>query len=126
MVCPAEEDKAGGGADRLRGLSTQFEVLPGGLCSVLVGVVLARFPGVMRRVGGMAVRDMSVVAGFLMVARFMMIGGGVVILSGKLVVFGGFAVMIDSLLRHGEPLSEILRISLARIAFGYHNQITQP
>jgi len=32
--------------------------------------------------------------------------------SGMLVVFGGFAVMIDSFLRHGEPLSEILRTSL--------------
>jgi len=58
------------------------------------------------------VRDMRVVAGLLMVARLMMIGGGVVMSSGMLVVFGGFAVMIDSFLRHGEPLSEILRTSL--------------
>jgi hypothetical protein len=108
------EKRAEGGADRLRGLSTQFEVLlgGGGLCGVLVGVVLACFPGMMRGVGGMTVRYMSMVAGLLMVARFMMIGGGVVMLGGKLVVFGGFAMMIDSLLRHGEPLSEILRISL--------------
>jgi hypothetical protein len=55
----------------------------------------------------MAVGDMRVVPGLFVVASLMMIGGGVVMRGGVLVVFGGFAVMIDSLLRHGEPLSEV-------------------
>jgi hypothetical protein len=95
----AEREKKRRGADRLRGLSTRFEVLLGGLRGgVLVGVVLAGFRGVIRGVGGMAVRYMSVVAGLLMVARFMVIGGGAVMLGGELVVFRGLTVVIDSLL----------------------------
>jgi hypothetical protein len=79
----------------------------GGLIGVLVGVVLACFRGVMQGVRGMTVRDMSVVAALFVVASLMMIGGGVMMRGGMLVVFGSFAVVIDSLLRHGEPLSEV-------------------
>jgi hypothetical protein len=84
----------------------------GQLAGVLIGVVLACFRRVMRGMGGVTVRDMGVVAGLFMVASLMMIGGGVVMRGGMLVVFGSFAVVIDSRLRHGEPLSEIQRTSL--------------
>jgi hypothetical protein len=84
----------------------------GGLFSVLVGVMFARFRRVMRGMGGVTVRDMSVVSCLFVVASLMMIGGGVVMRGSVLMVFGSFAVVIDSLLRHGEPLSEIQRTSL--------------
>jgi hypothetical protein len=75
--------------------------------TMLVSVVLAGFGGVMRGMRGMAVCDMRMVAGLFVIGSLVMVGGGVMMLGGMLVVFGGFVVMIDSLLRHGEPLSEV-------------------
>lgn len=92
---------------------------------MLVGVMLACFRGVMQGVRGMTVGYMSVVAAFFVVASLMMVGGGVVMRGGMLVVFGSFPVVIDSLLRHGEPLSEVWRTSLGSIAFRCHKQITR-
>jgi hypothetical protein len=79
---------------------------------VLVGVELACFRGMVRGMGVVALRYMSVVAGLLVVACLVTIGGGIVMGCCVFVVFGSFAVMIYSLLRHGEPLSEIQRTSL--------------
>jgi hypothetical protein len=91
---------------------TSFELLPGGFLRVLVGVELACFRGMMRGMSVVAVRYVSVVAGLLVVTCLVMIGGGMVMGGCVLVVFGGLAVMTDSLLRRGEPLSEIQRTSL--------------
>ena len=70
--------------------------------AVVVGVVLAGFFGVMRRVNVVTVRHMSVVTGFVVVACRMKLGGGTVVLGSLFVMFGGFVVMIGSGLGHGE------------------------
>ena len=68
--------------------------------AVVVCVVLAGFFGVMRRVNVMAVRHMSVVTGFVVVACRMKLGSGTVVPGGLLMMFGGFVVMIGSRLGH--------------------------
>ena len=62
--------------------------------AVVVGVVLAGFFGVMLRVNVVTVRHMSVVTGFVVVARRMKLGGGTVVPGGLLMMFGGFMVMM--------------------------------
>jgi hypothetical protein len=60
--------------------------------------------GLTRMVGGMMVMPMSsmcVVRGFFVVAGFMVLGGLMVMSGSVLVVFGGFAMMLDGVLRHG-------------------------
>jgi hypothetical protein len=94
------------------------------LAGVLVGVILTCFPGVMCGVGSMTVRDMSMVAGLFVVASFMMIGGDIMMRGRMLVVFGGFAVVLDSLFRHRTSFRDQRKISFGRIAFGHHKQIT--
>jgi hypothetical protein len=59
-----------------------------------VGVVFAGFFGVMDCVDVMALRDVRMVAGFMMVAGAVMLGCGAMVFGGLFVVFGGFHVVI--------------------------------
>lgn len=59
-----------------------------------VRMVLAGFFGVMGCMSRMTMRYVSVVAGFLMVTRFVMFGGGPVVRGGVLMMICGFAMMI--------------------------------
>jgi hypothetical protein len=61
---------------------------------VRFGVVFAGFLGVMHRVKVMAVRDMRVVTGLLVLGGAMMLGRLAVVLGGGFVVLGGFFVML--------------------------------
>jgi hypothetical protein len=63
-------------------------------------VVLGGFPGVMRRVQSMSVRDLRVVRGFFVVSFRMVLGGSAVVLRGLLVVLGGFYVMFGGFVAH--------------------------
>jgi hypothetical protein len=60
--------------------------------------------GLTRMVGSMMVMSMSsmcVVRGFFVVSSFMVLGGLMVMSGSVLMVFGGFAMMLDGVLRHG-------------------------
>jgi hypothetical protein len=92
---------------------------------VLVRVMLAGFFGMVNCVGGVAVGYMSVVAGLFMVACFVMLSSGMVMFCRVFMVFRGFAVVVDSLLRHGKPLSRVQWTSPGSIAFGCHKPITR-
>ena len=73
--------------------------------------VLARLFGVMTSVSGMAMRDMSMVAGLFVISGGMMLGSRAMVFRGVLVMVGRFQVMLFSFFRHGCSLSEI-RISV--------------
>jgi hypothetical protein len=68
---------------------------------VVVGGVLAGLLGVMLGVGVVAMRDVGMVAGFLVISRCMMLGSEAMMFRGVLVVLGGFQVVILSFFRHG-------------------------
>lgn len=65
--------------------------------SVVVRVMLAGFFRVMGGVDSMAMRDVSVMTGLLVVSALVMIGGRAVVLGGVLMVFGCFSVMVGFL-----------------------------
>jgi hypothetical protein len=65
--------------------------------AVMLGVMLARLAGVVRGVGGMAVRRMGVVRGGLVRIRFVMLGCLAMMLGGVLVMLGCSVVMLDDL-----------------------------
>jgi hypothetical protein len=67
---------------------------------MVVGVVFAGFLRMMHRVDMMAVGHMSVVTGFVVVPRFMVLGCGEMMLRGVFVMFGCFLVMFSALFRH--------------------------
>jgi hypothetical protein len=64
------------------------------LVTVIVGVVLAGFFGVMDCVQMMAVGHVSVVPGLLVIVGFVVLGSLEMVLRGVTVVLGSFAVMI--------------------------------
>jgi hypothetical protein len=74
--------------------------------SVVGGVMLAGFFGVMRSVVQMALGDVGMVPGLLMTAGFVVIRGGLVMLCSMLVVFRCFAMMLRGIFRHLEILLE--------------------
>ncbi len=61
-------------------------------------MMLRGFRGVMRRVGVMAVRYVRVVAGFLVIARFMMFGGLTMVFGSLVMMLGGLGVVMGSFL----------------------------
>ena len=63
----------------------------------MLGVMLARLAGVMRGVGGMAVRRMGVVRGLLVAVRLVVLRGFAMVLGRVLVMFGRSVVMLDDL-----------------------------
>jgi hypothetical protein len=69
--------------------------------AVIGGVMLAGFFGVMNRIDVMAVCDVRVMAGFLMIAGSMMLGCRPMVLGGFFVVLCGFHMVIRSRFRHG-------------------------
>lgn len=73
---------------------------------VLVGVMLARFLRVVRRVVVMALRDVRVVPGLFMVGVGVMFGRGAMMLRGVFVMFSSFQVMIGDLFGHIGPSLE--------------------
>jgi hypothetical protein len=82
-------------------------VLSCNLCSgvlrraVLVGVVLASFFAVMRRVQRMAVRNVSVMSGALVVTGFMVSSGFAVMFGCSFMVMGSLMMMIGAFVCHG-------------------------
>jgi hypothetical protein len=74
---------------------------------VLGGVVFAGLFGVMRGVVQMAFGHVSVMAGLLVVSRFMMFRCGVVMLRGVLVMFRCFTVVLRGIFRHVQLSLEI-------------------
>jgi len=61
----------------------------------MLGVMLARLASVMGGVGGMAVRRMGVVRRFLVAVRLVVLGRFAMMLGGVLVMFGRGVVMLD-------------------------------
>ena len=66
--------------------------------------MLGGFFGVMLRLYMVAMRQVSVVAGLFVFARFVVRGGRPVVLGGFLVVFGCLTMMVRVFVRHGDPL----------------------
>ena len=65
------------------------------------GVVLSGFLGVVLRLDVMAMGEVSVMPGLLVVALIMMIGGVQMVLRGVLVMLRCFAMVISGFFRHG-------------------------
>jgi hypothetical protein len=68
-------------------------------------VVLGRFPRVMFGLQVMAMGQMSVMAGLLVIACFVVLGSRPVVLGGMFVMFRGLTVMFSALFRHGTLLA---------------------
>jgi hypothetical protein len=89
-----------------------------GLLGVLFGVfpmrggmVLRGFAGVVFGLHVMAMRNMSMVGGLLVIALFVMLSGVQVMLRGVFMVLRGVAMMIGVFLRHGKSsLREIVNL----------------
>ena len=65
---------------------------------MIVGVVLAGFFGMVNCVDVVALRDVSVVPGFMVIAGAVMLGCGAMVLGGFFVVLCGFQMVIRSVL----------------------------
>jgi hypothetical protein len=72
--------------------------------------MLACLFGMMLGVGGMAMRNVGMVAGLFMISGGVVLGRGAMVFRGVLVMVGSFQVVLFSFFRHGCSLSEI-RIS---------------
>ena len=62
--------------------------------------MLAGLFGVMLGMHMMAMRDMRVVTGFVMIPRLVMIGSRAMMLRGMFMMLGSFAMVLGSLVRH--------------------------
>ena len=71
---------------------------------MLRSVMLAGLFGVMFRVGMVAMREMGMVCGFLVIAGFMVFDGGPVMPGGVFMMFCGTAMMFSGFFRHGKNL----------------------
>ena len=65
---------------------------------MLVGVMLARFFGVMLGVDMVTLCDVRVMPGFLMVPGAVMLGGCAMVFRGVLVMLGSFQMMLGGVL----------------------------
>jgi hypothetical protein len=74
--------------------------------AVMLGVVLARFAGVMGGVRGMTVRRMRMVAGFLVAVGLVVLGRFAMMLGGMLVVLGRGLMMLDDLVLGHDALRQ--------------------
>jgi hypothetical protein len=77
------------------------KALPQNLSGVFRRVVLGGFFGVVFRLHVMTVREMGVVAGLFVVARFVMLGRGQMLLRRMLMMFRRLTMMFSALFRHG-------------------------
>jgi hypothetical protein len=68
--------------------------------------MLSGFCGMVRSVMEMALGDMGMVRGDVGVARFMARGSFAMMARRVLVMFGGFAVMLDGWIRHNSSFVE--------------------
>jgi hypothetical protein len=75
---------------------------------MLGGVVLSSFVRVVFCLHMMAVRQVSVMPGFLVVARIVVLGGSYMVLRSLLMVLCCLAMMFSGFFRHG--LSSLLKI----------------
>jgi hypothetical protein len=66
------------------------------------GVVLCRFFGMVLGLNMMAVRQMGVVAGLLVIALLMVLGGVFMMFRSVFMMLRGVAMMIEVFLRHGK------------------------
>jgi len=71
------------------------------------GVVFRRFFGMMRRMNGVALRDVSVMSCFFVVAGLMVLGRFMMVARRVFVVLGCLAVMFCCLMAHGVLLAWI-------------------
>ena len=70
---------------------------------MLIGVVLARFLRMMRRMDAMSMGHMRMVSALFVIACFVMTGGFTMVLRRVLVVFGCFGMVLGTLVaRHRE------------------------
>lgn len=77
--------------------------------AVLAHMMLAGFFRVMYGMHMVAVSDVGVMAGGLVIAGFVVVGRKAVVLSGVFVMLRCFAVMFRGFLRHGGPPNRMLR-----------------
>ena len=71
--------------------------------------MLRRFSGMMLGLNMMAVRQMGMVGGLLVIALFVVLGGVLMVLRSIFMVLRGVAMMIGVFLRHGKSsLMEIV------------------
>lgn len=75
---------------------------------MLLHVVLARLVGMMRGMGLMPVSCVGMVRGLFMIAPFMMVRRGQVMLGRMLVVFGCLSMVLGCFFRHGNLLLSML------------------
>ena len=75
--------------------------------AVVLGVMLARLAGVVSGMGGMAVRRMRVVRCLLVMVRLMMFGGFAVMLCGVFVMLRCGMVMLDDLVFGHDALHQV-------------------
>ena len=68
------------------------------LRAVVLDMRFGSFVGVMLGVGVMPMRQVGVMGGLLMLARFMVRGGLLVMMGGQLVVMSGLGVVLSCLL----------------------------
>ena len=80
-----------------------------GSISVRRGMVFRGFFGVMFRLHVMAVRQVRMMAGLLVVARVVVVGGGAVMLRRVFVMLRCVAMVFSAFFRHGSPLFRKLR-----------------
>ena len=85
--------------------------------------MLARLFGVVLGVGMMAMRDMSMVAGFFMISGSVMLGRCAMVFRGVLVMIGGFQMMFFAFFRHGARFLRWRDLGL-RIPSGCESPIT--
>jgi hypothetical protein len=69
--------------------------------AVLVGVVLAGFFAVMRRVQRMAVRNVSVMSGAFVITGFIMSSGFAVMFGCGFMMMGSLMMMVGAFVCHG-------------------------
>ena len=74
----------------------------GSLVTVLVGVMLAGFFGVVDRMDEMTLRDVRVMAGFVVISSFVVVGGRSMMASSVIVVLRGLAMVLGAFFRHGK------------------------
>jgi hypothetical protein len=75
------------------------------------GVVLSGFSGVVLGLNMMAMRQMGMVSGLLVIALFVVLSRVFVVLRGVFVMLRGVAMMIGVFLRHGRSsLGEIVNL----------------
>jgi hypothetical protein len=80
--------------------------------TVLVGVMLAGFLGMLNRVDVMPVRDMRMVAGALMVTGFVVIGCCSMVASGVFVMLRGLAMMLGAVCGHDKTSGVAIQLRM--------------